>query len=182
MAIRVESYDPSWPVLFESIRSDLMDILAEVSLVGIEHVGSTSVPGMAAKPIIDVDVVVEADAVQPAVDALIAAGYRHLGDLGIADRQAMAAPDESPRRNVYVTLVGSLGLRNHLGVRDVLRSDPDLRARYAEVKERLAQDDAMDITRYTAAKSPILGEVLAAAGLTEAEIGGIDASNRPDAR
>ena len=178
MPIQVVPYDPNWPRLFESVRSDLTAILGSVPVIGIEHVGSTSVPGLAAKPIIDIDVIVAADDIQPAIDALTDAGYRHLGDLGIPDRHAMAAPDGDPRRNVYVTLVDSLALRNHIGVREVLRTDADLRRRYADAKAMLAAEDDMDITRYTTAKTPVLIDILAATGLTRDEISAIAASNR----
>ncbi len=182
MPLEVVAYDPSWPALFESVRSDLEVALRNVPLIGIEHVGSTSVPGLAAKPIIDIDVIVEADIIRPAIEALTDAGYRHLGDLGIADRHAMSAPDKSPRRNVYVTLHDSLALRNHLGVRDTLRSDAELCHRYAEVKARLADEDGMDIARYTQAKTSILSDILEAAGLTPAEISAIAGANLGDRR
>ncbi|MEQ6896095.1 GrpB family protein [Microbacterium sp. KR10-403] len=75
----------------------------------------------------------------------------------------------SPRRNVYVCVVGTLHVRNHLAVRDILRARPDLRDRYGTVKRELAADAAMDIDRYLAGKSAILQEVLALSDLSESE-------------
>ena len=97
MPIRVVPYDPSWPDQFAAIRVALADALRAVPFLAIEHVGSTSVPGLAAKPVIDVDVVVLREHLTPAIEALVAAGYQHEGDLGIRDRHAMRAADSVRR-------------------------------------------------------------------------------------
>ncbi len=113
--IVVES-DPRWTESFATIRRELQASLAGVPVVAIEHIGSTSVPGLAAKPIIDVDIVVCRPSVRSAIDALEASGYESLGDLGVPDRIAFRAPHDATRRNVYVTIEGCLSLRNHLGL------------------------------------------------------------------
>jgi GrpB-like predicted nucleotidyltransferase (UPF0157 family) len=88
MPIRVVPYDPRWPDQFTLIRGALTDALRDIPFLAIEHVGSTSVPGLPAKPVIDVDVVVLREHLVPAIEALVAAGYRHEGDLGIQTRDA----------------------------------------------------------------------------------------------
>jgi GrpB-like predicted nucleotidyltransferase (UPF0157 family) len=177
--VEVVPYDERWPVAFAALAEDLRRALAGVEVVGVEHVGSTSVPGLAAKPILDVDVVVAAAHVAPAIAALEAAGYVSLGDLGIPERFALRAPDDGVRRNVYVVVEGSLALRNHLGVRDVLRRDGGLRDAYGEHKRRLAERDYDDIDGYIADKSEVLQQVLEAAGIDDDERRVIDAVNRP---
>ena len=132
----------------------------------VEHVGSTSVIGLAAKPIIDIDVIVDHADVPAAGAALIAAGYEHRGDLGVSHREAFAAPDEDPRRNVYVCRRGTLNVRNHLAVRDVLRSHTELRDEYGAVKLGLAADPRIDIDTYIARKSEVLQKILTVAGVT----------------
>src|SRR4051812_40991976 len=102
MVVHVESYSPAWPAQFEKVAAQLRAALATVPTATIEHVGSTSVPGLAAKPILDIDVIVPGDDIADAVEALERAGYTHRGDLGIADREAFHAPDDDPRRHVYV--------------------------------------------------------------------------------
>lgn len=169
MTIEVVPWSPQWAEQFERVAADLRAALAGVEVVAIEHVGSTSVPGLAAKPVLDIDVVVERDYLPDAIDALIAAGYDHRGDLGMTDRESFKAPDVAPRRHVYVCVVGTLHLRNHLAVRDVLRRHSDLRDRYAELKRRLARDPAIDMDAYIAGKSVVLQEVLALSDLTAAE-------------
>ena len=182
MTIDVVDADPAWPQVFGAIRSELAAILADVEVLAIEHVGSTSVPGLAAKPIIDVDVVVRRELVARAIAAMEAGGYGYLGDMGIVDRHAFRAPSVSAagaRRNVYVVVDGSLSLRNHLGVRDVLRRDAELRNEYAALKRRLAtQFTAAEIDAYVEAKSGVLRRVLARAGLTDDELSAIDEANR----
>lgn len=99
----------------------------------------------------------------------------------MAGREAFTAPDEDPRRNVYVCEVGTLNVRNHIAVRDVLRRRDDLRDRYAAVKLDLAGDPDMDIDRYIAGKSAVLQDVLAVSDLTEDERRRIWQLNDPDA-
>ncbi|TWH00678.1 GrpB-like predicted nucleotidyltransferase (UPF0157 family) [Nocardioides sp. J9] len=182
MRVTVVPYDPTWPERFEVVRAALVEALADVPHLGIEHVGSTSVPGLAAKPVIDVDVVVAAGHLDAAIEAMAVAGYEHLGDLGVEGRHAFRASTEDElaaiTRNVYVCVEGALSLRNHLAVRDTLRADPELRAAYAAVKLQLAGQELADMGDYIEGKSEVLQRVLAASGLTEAERDAILAVNR----
>lgn len=165
----VVPYSPDWPQQFEQVAQELRSTLAPVCPARVEHVGSTSVPGLAAKPVLDIDVIVDAEHVEAAVAALEALGYRHRGDLGVAGREAFHAPDEDPRRHVYVCRAGTLHVRNHLAVREVLRNRPDLREEYAAVKLELAAQPDIDIDTYVARKSAVLQRVLAESDLTDAE-------------
>lgn len=175
--IDVVDYDPAWPQLFVSIRDRCERGLVGVVVVGVVHVGSTSVPGLAAKPVIDVDVIVAAEQVSNAIRALELVGFRSLGERGITDRWALEAPAELPRTNTYVVVEGSLALRNHLGIRDTLRRDPALRDEYAALKRSIvARVD--DIDTYVEAKSAFLGSVLEQAGLNAEERLLIQEANR----
>jgi GrpB-like predicted nucleotidyltransferase (UPF0157 family) len=113
--------------------------------------------------------VVDADDLAAAIAALETLGYAHRGDLGVTDREGFNAPDEDPRRHVYVCRRGTLHVRNHLAVRAVLRSRPDLRDEYGAVKTALASDPEMDIDTYIARKSAVLQRVLAVSDLTPEE-------------
>ncbi|TGN65652.1 GrpB family protein [Nocardioides eburneiflavus] len=161
--IEVVDWSPRWAGQFEEVAGVLTHALADVRSARVEHVGSTSVPGLAAKPILDVDVIVDPGDVPAALAALESVGYVHRGDLGVAGREAFRAPDE-PRRNVYVCTAGTPNVRNHLAVRDVLRRRADLREAYGAVKRALAADPDMDIDTYLAGKSAVLQEVLEASG------------------
>ena len=178
MPIEVVPYDPLWPQRFEQTRAALVKALAAVPVRAIEHVGSTSVQGLDAKPIVDIDVVVAREQLHPAIDALVLAGYEHRGDLGIPDRHSLRAPDDGVRRRVYVVVEGSLALRNHLAVRDALRASASLRAEYAALKHRLAAE-VDDIDAYGMLKTDLLVRVLSEAGFAAPEIDAIRSMNRP---
>jgi GrpB-like predicted nucleotidyltransferase (UPF0157 family) len=170
-------YDATWPARFERIRAHLAEALHEVRVRGIEHVGSTAVPGLAAKPVLDVDVIVDREQLPAAIAALGAAGYLRRGELGIVDRHAFTAPDDGIGRKVYVVVAGSLALRNHLALRDALRRSPSLREEYGRLKRTLAARDGIDIGRYVAGKTELIARVLAAAGFDEEELAAIADAN-----
>jgi GrpB-like predicted nucleotidyltransferase (UPF0157 family) len=134
----VVDYDPAWPARFESLRLGVEAAVRGIA-VSIEHVGSTSVPGLAAKPVIDMTVVVASpDDVPAAIERLASIGYRHRGDLGIAGREAFHAPADLPDHRLYVCAQGSLALANHLALRDWLRRHQDDARAYCALKRFLA--------------------------------------------
>ncbi len=156
----VVAYDPRWPSWFEGVRHCIDAALAEVPHL-TEHVGSTAIPGLAAKPIIDVDVVVpDETAVDPAIKALAAAGWRHQGDLGIEGREAFRPPADVRYHHLYVVVAGSQPHRDHIDLRDFLRRHPDQAARYAEVKRRLSPLLKTDRAAYTDGKADVITELL----------------------
>lgn len=169
MPVEVVPYSAAWPVEFDRVAKALRAGLSGVPSAVVEHVGSTSVPGLAAKPILDIDVIVDGADLPASLKAMEAMGYVHRGDLGVTDREAFDAPDNNPRRNVYVCRGGTLHVRNHLAVRDALRTRPDLRDEYAAVKLALAADPSMDIDTYIARKSAVLQKVLAVSDLSDEE-------------
>lgn len=186
--IVVTEYDPAWPDRFAEIRDVVAPFLDGIALA-IEHVGSTSVPGLAAKPVIDVDVIVEDTlGVRVAIERLASLGYRHLGDLGIAGREAFAPPageaagePARPRladHNLYVCLRGSVALENHLRLRDRLRADPGLVRAYADLKRRLAAAHPDDIDAYVAGKTALVTAALREAGMADDALAAIEAANR----
>jgi GrpB-like predicted nucleotidyltransferase (UPF0157 family) len=180
VSVEVVAWSPDWAVQFEAVAGVLREALADVPGARVEHVGSTSVPGLAAKPILDVDVIVGAEHVTAAVRALEGVGYVHRGDLGVAGREAFRAPDRAPYRHVYVCTAGTLNVRNHLAVRDVLRRRADLREAYAAVKLALAADPDMEMDAYLAAKSLVVQEILRASGeFTDDELRAIHRLNDP---
>jgi GrpB-like predicted nucleotidyltransferase (UPF0157 family) len=181
--ITVADYDPGWPERFEGLRREYGAAMAAagVAVVAIEHVGSTSVPGLAAKPVIDCDIVVAGADVAGASQVLIDLGFRPLGELGIPLRWAFKEPERLAGTNTYVIVDGSLSLRNHLALRDTLRADPVLRDEYAEVKRRVGAQ-AADIDEYGQGKNAMIQRILAAAGLTNQERSSIDGNQVPSHR
>ena len=168
--VEVVDYRPAWPERFEELRAAYARVLeaARVPYRSIEHVGSTAVPGLAAKPVIDVDVVVPEPDVDAASAALAGLGFVPRGDLGVAGRYAFVTPGRFAPSNTYVVVDGCLALRNHLAVRDTLRVDGALRREYDAVKRRAAAT-AADIDEYILLKSDVLGRILERAGLSQDE-------------
>lgn len=178
--IEVRDYDPAWPDQFEKLRAEYAAAFeaAAVPFVSIEHVGSTSVPGLAAKPVIDIDIVVSAADVDVATPVLVSLGFEARGELGIPQRWAFWEPERLAGTNTYVVVSGSLALRNHLAVRDTLRADPDLRREYGHVKKTVGAT-AADIYEYGAGKNATVQRILAAAGLNDEERASINANQVP---
>jgi len=178
--ILVVEYDPAWPRRFEELRLEYAGAMAAagVPVAAIEHVGSTSVPGLAAKPVIDCDIVVAARDAPAAARTLAGLGFAPLGELGIPLRWAFREPQRLAGTNTYVVAEGSLSLRNHLAVRDVLRADADLREQYAATKRRVGAT-AANIDDYGRGKNAMIQKILAAAGLTDSERAAIDATQVP---
>lgn len=168
MRIIVETYNPQWAEKFSTIRNSLQTVLQAVPVIAIEHVGSTSVPGLAAKPIIDIDIIVSRSNLSHTINALEIAGYIYIGERGIPDRHALREPGLKlglgHTCNTYICIDGCLALRNHIGIRDLLRTDSALRDEYARVKLALAERDFEDVDAYAEAKTEILQKLLAAAG------------------
>ena len=157
----VVPYNKQWKNDFEKIKQYIESCAKELT-VGIEHVGSTSVEGLWAKPIIDLDVVIKDYSVFPAlVEKLASLGYVHEGDLGIKDREAFdyRGKAELPKHHLYVCPEFSAELRRHLSFRDHLRSEPADVLFYSRVKEEGARlyPDSMD--GYIAHKSPCIEEI-----------------------
>ena len=170
--------DPGWPAAFERIRDRVRDAVAELA-DAIEHVGSTAVPGMPAKAVIDVDVVAAPERIADCVAALESAGWRHRGDLGVPGREAFHGPDDLPPHHLYLCVRDGTALRNHLAVRDALRADPGLAARYGDLKRRAAREHGADRAAYGRAKTDFLTELLRGAGFSEGELDAVAAANRP---
>lgn len=170
-------HDPTWADRFESLRARYAHALAAVPVRSIEHVGSTSVPGLAAKPVLDIDIVVERQHVAAALAAMERVGFVSRGERGVPDRWSLEAPAGLDPTNTYVVVSGSLALRNHLAVRDVLRRDVDLRNAYGDLKRSLAVEVG-DIDEYVERKSALLSVILERAGFDERDRAAIIDVNR----
>ena len=176
--VKVVDYDSGWPGTFEELRSHIWPAVQDIAQ-SIEHVGSTSVPGLAAKPIIDIDIVVSSKAHIPFVIKRIAAlGYDHRGNLGIEGRETFKAPTSLVAHNLYACVAGSLGLKNHLAVRDYLRHNLSVAKAYGELKKQLAQQFPHDIDSYIAGKTDFLIEILQSADFSPAHLASIERVNR----
>ncbi len=158
--IIIVDYDPQWPELFEELRAPIGSVLASLA-AAIEHIGSTAVPGLAAKPVIDIDVLVSSsDRVPRAIERLARLGYAHRGNLGIAGREAFSQPSDQPAHHLYVCPFDSIEYRRHIAFRDYLRSHPESARAYGELKRSLAKQFGHDRERYGAGKNEFVNELL----------------------
>ena len=161
-------YDKAWESAFEAIKQEIEAALGDL-ILGVEHVGSTSVEGLSAKPCIDIDVVMEDYSLFDAiVQKLEAIGYIHEGDLGIPDREAFRYSDKPHlmTHHLYVCPRYSRELHRHITFRDFLRNNPEAAKKYGRVKETAAKLFPEDIGRYIAYKSPCIAELYELCGLT----------------
>ena len=158
----VVDYDPGWPATFARLRERVVEALGPLAQA-VEHVGSTAVPGLAAKPIVDIDVVIADRSDLPEVARrLQPLGYRHEGDLGVPGREAFTTPAGWPAHHLYVCAAGSEPLVRHLAFRDALRADGRTAGAYADLKRSLAVRLGHDRVAYTEAKSAFIEQVLEA--------------------
>ena len=167
--IIVLQYDPNWPALFQSLRSRIADALDGVA-AAIEHVGSTAVPGLVAKPIIDIDVLLASETMLPAaIDRLASLGYIHRGDLGIPEREAFRAPASDPPHHLYVCPPCSAEFQRHMAFRDYLRAHPQDAKIYGDLKIALAKRFRDDRPAYNTAKGEFVAEITKRAIATRKE-------------
>jgi len=149
MKVLVVPYDPAWPKRFEEEARAIRAILGE-ELTAIHHIGSTSVPGLMAKPILDIMPVVKAihrvDGYDSAFEAL---GYQCMGEFGIPGRRYYRKGGENRTHQIHIFQQSDLeNVRRHLAVRDYLRTHPQEAADYGALKRRLALAYPEDIDGY----------------------------------
>ena len=153
-------YQESWKDDFEKIAQELRTVLSELA-IRIEHVGSTAVEGLAAKPIIDIDLVILSKDFPSVVKSLATIGYQHEGNLGIEGREAFAysGKEHLQCHHLYVCSENSLELKRHLAFRDYLRSHPGAVAIYGATKMKAAQLFPKNIESYMAYKTSVIEEI-----------------------
>ena len=163
----VEPYNEAWKAAFEEIKKEIEDVMGPL-IMGIEHVGSTSVEGLSAKPCIDLDIIIQDYTIfDQVVSKLETIGYIHEGNLGIPDREAFKYADKPHLQNhhLYVCPQYSEELHRHITFRDFLRSNPEAVKKYSFTKETAAQLFPEDIDKYMEYKSPCIEELYKMCGL-----------------
>ena len=158
--IVVSDHDATWSALFAELAGPVAEAVHDLG-AKVEHVGSTSVAGLAAKPIIDIDVVVPTPREVPiAIQRLCALGYVYQGDKGIRGREAFLWPPGTRRHHLYVVVAGSKPHREHVDFRDYLRRHPEVADEYATLKKALAAEYSGDELAYTEAKTDFIATAL----------------------
>lgn len=158
-AITLVDYDPDWPRLFAAEAERIRAVLGDTAL-RVEHVGSTSVPGLPAKPIIDILLVVPDSAHEPSyVPAMEAAGYMlRIREPDWFEHRLFKGPDTNI--NLHVFSVGELEIERMLRFRDWLRASDADRDHYASVKRELARRTWRHVQHYADAKTAVIHEIM----------------------
>jgi GrpB-like predicted nucleotidyltransferase (UPF0157 family) len=158
--IIIVPYDPTWPAQFTALAAPLRAALGEVAL-RIDHIGSTSVPELAAKPVIDIQISVAAlEPTEPFRIPLESLGYIFRADNDDLTKRYFREPPGQPRTHIHVRRAGSWSEQFALLFRDYLRYHPDDAARYTDLKYRLAEQYRDNRLAYTNAKSPFIWEIM----------------------
>ena len=157
----VVPYDPRWPERFASSSQEVVAALGS-SLLGIHHIGSTAIPGIHAKPVIDMLVAAsDLAAVDRRAADLESIGYEVMGEFGIAGRRYFRRDSAAGERTdqVHVFEEGSPHVRRHLAFRDFMRDHPALARQYGALKQRLAEAHPNDIEAYMDGKDAFIKEM-----------------------
>jgi len=165
--VMVLPYDEAWKSAFEKIKEEIEAAIGDL-IIGIEHVGSTSVEGLSAKPCIDIDVIIKDYSIFDAVvSRLEAIGYTHEGNLGIKDREAFKYSDKPHllKHHLYVCPQNSEELHRHITFRDFLRSNLEAAKKYGAVKKAAAGLFPNNIEQYVEYKSSCIEELYQMCGL-----------------
>lgn len=150
--VEVLEYDPSWRERFEEEAGKLSRLL-QGELVAIHHIGSTSVEGLAAKPIIDLmPVVRDIERIDAYTERIESLGYRGLGEYGIPKRRYFRKGEDVRTVHVHIFEEGNPDVVRHLAFRDYLRTFPDVRDAYGALKLQLAEQHPEDIEGYIQGK------------------------------
>lgn len=162
--VRLVPYDPSWPARFEEEREALEGAIGPWILGGVHHVGSTAVPGLDAKPVIDILVGVhDLESSRTCFERLVLLGYGY-APYRTGEMHWFCKPSPTERtHHLHLVPVGSARFRDELAFRDHLRSHPADAAAYAELKHRLAAELGHDREAYTEAKAEFIESICAGA-------------------
>lgn len=177
MRIELTAYQMEWPEKFELLKSRFLPLISHIT-TRIEHVGSTSVEGLWAKPIIDLDIVVDTmEETWAVIEALKPLGYVFREDLHIDGREAIRHPKPDFLHNPYVCLAKSAAFLNHIHLRDHLRTHAEDLRLYSDLKRRLA-GEGLGIEEYTEGKTEFILDILSRYAFGSEDLNSIREINR----
>jgi GrpB-like predicted nucleotidyltransferase (UPF0157 family) len=171
----VVEYDPQWPRLFEQEKAALLTALGD-RLVAIEHMGSTAIPGLSAKPIIDIIAALRSlDEVPACLEPLRGLGYHYVPEFEalIPERRFFRkGPPEKRTHHLHLFAEGEFGERHERLFRDYVRAHPEAAQEYGRLKRELAAQYGADREGYTNAKTDFVQHIIALARAEKDKRGG----------
>jgi GrpB-like predicted nucleotidyltransferase (UPF0157 family) len=157
--VEVVPFNENWFVMFEEEERKINNVFGN-AIVAIYHIGSTSIPGMYAKPIIDILVEVkDIESVDNYNEQMSALGYRALGEHGISGRRFFRKGEVERTHHVHVFETGSEHITRHLAFKEYMIAHPKEAKAYSELKQRLAKQFPTDIEAYIEGKDPFIKEM-----------------------
>lgn len=170
--VEVVPYDADWPLIYE-VEARLLSATLGAELVRLHHIGSTSVPGLQAKPVIDMLAEVRnIEALDSLNERMTSAGYTPMGEYGIAGRRYFfKGSEEKHSHHLHAFAEGHTDIARHLLFRDYLRSHPEETHKYASLKESLAARFPTDIEAYMQGKDTFIKELDSKAAMWSSSIG-----------
>lgn len=160
--VKLVPYDPEWKGLFEEEKELLLKHFGD-KIIAIEHIGSTAIPGMSAKPIIDMNVAVSSlDDIDVFIQELPKLGYEYIPERRFTDRQFFPkGPAENRTHHLnLVEITSETGWRNQLLFRDYLINHPEAREAYQQLKQDLAEKYADNRDKYTERKGAFVMAII----------------------
>lgn len=183
--IIIEAHNPKWKKEFEKAKIFYLNLLKDLDC-NVVHVGSTSIEGLWAKPILDIDIIINSpgDSTK-AISLLKDVGYTHLGCLGIEGREAFKYSKDNKNINwmnhhLYLCLKDNENLRNHLLLKKHLLNNKEAVDKYSRLKLELAQEYPNDIDSYIDGKTDLINSFLQAEGMKPDELIKIELINKKD--
>lgn len=184
----VQPYRQEWQAEFVHLKN-VLTLALQGFAVDIQHIGSTAIPGLVAKPILDVDIIIPDKALLEPIDRMLQQlGYKSRGEQGIPGRFAFRQSGPTTPRtaegrqwlehHLYICFADSLALKNHIRFRDALLQDKKLADAYANLKLNLVSQTGMTRERYNALKTEFILSVLKTLGLSQTELTNIQEVNR----
>ena len=157
--IYIEEYNPEWAGQYEYEKEQLCNALGD-AVLGIEHIGSTSIPGIWAKTIVDIMIGVKSLPLEKSqICKVIELGYEYLGEAGVSGR--IYFRKRFPKAyNVHITQFGNLIWNNNILLRDFLRSNKDEAMRYSELKKMIISEGVNNLLEYSERKADFINEIL----------------------
>jgi GrpB-like predicted nucleotidyltransferase (UPF0157 family) len=182
LPIDIESYNPDWPSRFQTLKR-LIEVQLGTLIKEIHHVGSTAVPGLSAKPVIDLDIILnDYSQLNLAIDKLNESGYLYKGEMGITGRHAFSAMDCEVKflHHLYICDPDSDAFKNHICLRNFLRSNAKAAVHYGKLKQQLAESNGDDMNAYVQGKTAFITKILAEAGFQNSALDSIRKENTFD--
>lgn len=155
----VTPYDERWPIAFAKAAAEIRGVL-ESNCLNVEHIGSTAVPGLAAKPVIDLLVIVsDIEAIDRFEEDFRKLGYQAKGENGLPERRYFERGGNERTHHVHCYEQGNPEISRHLAFRDFLKANPQVAGTYGELKVKLAKQYPLDIEQYINGKQAMVQEI-----------------------